>query len=81
MPLRHPWLLAAAPGLLPVGPCTLEDAPLAEIMGRSLLALEVFNWDALDSAHMEELLHHGSPDKKARWPTPLSTVRLVLRSR
>jgi acyl-CoA dehydrogenase len=65
------WNLFLPDAALGAGLSTLEYAPVAEEMGRSLLAPELFNCSAPDTGNMEVLWRYGSDEQRQRWLVPL----------
>jgi acyl-CoA dehydrogenase len=65
------WNLFLPDSELGAGLSNLDYAPLAEIMGRSLLGSEPFNCSAPDTGNMEVLVRYGTEDQKRQWLQPL----------
>src|ERR1700709_1207597 len=63
--------LAAVAAQWGPGLTNADYAPLAEIMGRTPWASEVFNCSAPDTGNMEVLVRYGTPEHQQRWLQPL----------
>ncbi|WP_280488727.1 acyl-CoA dehydrogenase family protein [Nocardia farcinica] len=65
------WNLFMTHGGHGAGLTNLEYAPLAEVMGRSLIGNEVFNCSAPDTGNMEILALYGTEAQREQWLKPL----------
>ena len=65
------WNLFLPDDKLGQGLSCVEYAPLAEVMGSSMIAPEIFNCNAPDTGNMEVLYHFGNSEQQAKWLTLL----------
>jgi acyl-CoA dehydrogenase len=65
------WNLFMAHGSWGAGLTNLEYAPLAEVVGRSMIGNEAINCSAPDTGNMEILAMFGTPEQQQQWLEPL----------
>lgn len=70
------WNLFLPDSTLGAGLDNRDYAPLAEAMGRSFLAPEVFNCNAPDTGNIELLHLFATPEQHERWLVPLLEGRI-----
>jgi hypothetical protein len=70
------WNLFLPDGAHGKGLDNRDYAPLAELMGKSFIAPEVFNCNAPDTGNAEVLHRFGSDEQKERWLLPLLDGRI-----
>ncbi len=65
------WNLFMGHGSWGAGLSNLEYAPLAEVVGRSMIGNEAINCSAPDTGNMEILAMFGTPEQQKQWLEPL----------
>lgn len=70
------WNLFMTHGDRGAGLTNLEYAPIAELIGRSILGNEALNCSAPDTGNMEILALYGTPEQQAEWLDPLLDCRI-----